>query len=156
MNRIPKKVKVQKYGVYAAKKSALHGIDIDAENIPDLVPILAVVAAYADGDTTIFGAERLRYKESDRIESVCSNLVRMGVEVEQRPDGMVIHGGKRLKGGELVGFNDHRILMAFSVAALFADGDTTITDAESINKSYPDFFDDYNNLGGKASVLNDR
>lgn len=143
-------------GVYTAKKSALHGIDIDAENIPDLVPILAVVAAYADGDTTIFGAERLRYKESDRIESVCSNLVRMGAEVEQRPDGMVIHGRKRLKGGELVGFNDHRILMAFSVAALFADGDTTITDAESINKSYPDFFDDYNNLGGKASVLNNR
>ncbi len=136
-----------------AEKSKLVGTDINAENIPDLVPVLAVLAAFAKGKTVIYGAERLRYKESNRIESVVTNLKLMGVDAEETADGIIINGGNRLTGNALKGFNDHRIVMAFSVAALFADGKTTIDDAMSINKSYPDFFEDYNMLGGRANVL---
>lgn len=136
------------------KKSALYGIDIDVTNIPDTVPALAVAAAFSEGVTTIYGGERLRLKESDRIESVVTNLKRMGVKVEEKSDGMIITGGGA-KGAELLGFNDHRIPMAFSIAALCADGETTITDAYSINKTYPTYFDDYNSLGGKAYVISD-
>lgn len=136
-----------------AEKSRLTGTDINAENIPDLVPIISVLAAFAEGKTVIYGAERLRYKESNRIESVVTNLKLMGVDAEETPDGIVINGGNKLVGNALRGFNDHRIVMAFSVAGLFAEGKTTIDDAMSINKSYPDFFEDYNMLGGRANVL---
>lgn len=136
-----------------AEKSELVGTDINAENIPDLVPVLAVLAAFAKGKTVIYGAERLRYKESNRIESVVTNLKLMGVDAEETADGIVINGASKLTGNALKGFNDHRIVMAFSVAALFADGETTIDDAMSINKSYPGFFEDYNMLGGRANVL---
>jgi 3-phosphoshikimate 1-carboxyvinyltransferase len=134
------------------KKSSLHGIDIDVTDIPDTVPSLAVVASFAKGTTTIYGGERLRLKESDRIESVVSNLKRLSVKVEEKSDGMVITGGG-VKGALLEGYNDHRIPMAFSVAGLCAEGETTITDAQSVNKTYPQFFDDYNSLGGKANVI---
>ena len=138
-----------------AEKSALCGIELDATDIPDMVPTIAVLAAFASGTTVIKGAERLRYKESDRIESVVNNLKKMGVDVTETPDGMIIKGGK-VSGADLDGYNDHRIVMAFSVAGLFADGVTTITDCESINKSYPEFFKDYNNIGGKADVISNR
>ncbi len=135
------------------RKSELKGTVVNASDIPDLVPIIAVLAAYAKGKTVISGAERLRYKESDRIESVVSNLRKMGADVEETADGMVIHGGKALFGAVLDGYNDHRIVMAFSIAALFAKGETVISDANSINKSYPSFFEDYNRLGGLADVI---
>lgn len=141
-------------GYIRCKKSNLKGIEIDVSDIPDTVPSLAVAAAFASGTTTIYGGERLRLKESDRIESVVTNLKRLGVNVEEKSDGMVITGG-RVRGAELLGFNDHRILMAFSIAALMAEGETVITDAQSINKTYPTFFDDYNSLGGKANVICD-
>lgn len=135
-----------------AKKSVLKGIEIDVTDIPDTVPALAVAAAFAKGTTVIKGGERLRLKESDRIESVVSNLKRLGVDVEEKPDGMIITGGGA-KGALLEGYNDHRIPMAFSIAALCAQGNTVITDANSINKTYPSFFKDYNSLGGKANVI---
>lgn len=135
------------------KKSNLKGININASNIPDTVPSLAVAASFAEGTTTISGAERLRYKESDRIESVVSNLKRFGVDVTEKQDGMIINGNKNIKGANLEGYNDHRILMSFSVMASGVEGTTTITDAESINKTYPNFYEDYNLLGGKANVI---
>lgn len=134
-------------------KSQLKGAVVDASDIPDLVPILAVAAALAEGKTVIKGAERLRYKESDRIESVVSNLKKMGADAEETADGMIINGKKRLCGAQLNGYNDHRIVMAFSIAALFAEGETVISDAQSINKSYPSFFEEYNRLGGQADVI---
>ncbi|MGN1202300.1 MAG: 3-phosphoshikimate 1-carboxyvinyltransferase, partial [Eubacterium sp.] len=134
-------------------KSSLKGTAVDATDIPDLVPIIAVLAAFSKGRTEIKGAQRLRYKESDRIQSVVQNLKLIGADVTETADGMVINGGKRLHGAELSGYNDHRIVMAFSVAALFLNGETVIDDADSINKSYPAFFDDYNRIGGKADVL---
>ncbi len=136
-----------------AEKSELFGTDINAENIPDLVPIIAVLASFAKGKTVIYGAERLRYKESNRIESVVTNLKAMGVDAEETPDGIIINGGNEPTGSDLKGYNDHRIVMAFSIAGLFAKGKTTIDDAMSINKSYPGFFEDYNMLGGRANVF---
>lgn len=131
----------------------LKGAEIDATDIPDLVPIIAVLSAFAKGKTVIKGAERLRYKESDRIESVVQNLKLIGAEVQETTDGMIINGGKKLNSAKLKGFNDHRIVMAFAVAGLYIDGTVEFDDAESINKSYPSFFEDYNRMGGKADVL---
>ncbi len=142
-----------KNGKVICSKGELIGCEIDAQDIPDLVPIIAVLAAFSKGTTVIKNAQRLRFKESDRIESVVHNLKLIGAEVEETEDGMIINGGCKLHHAKLKGFNDHRIVMAFSIAALFLDGETEIDDALSINKSYPQFFEDYNRLGGKANVI---
>lgn len=134
-------------------KSALKGTVVEATDIPDLVPIIAVLAVFSDGQTVIKGAERLRFKESDRIESVVENLKLIGADVTETKDGMIINGGVPLHSAQLKGYNDHRIVMAFSVAGLLLDGETVIDDAQSINKSYPSFFEDYNRIGGRADVL---
>ncbi len=131
----------------------LSGIDIDCSDIPDMVPSIAVTAAFAKGETVIRGVERLRFKESDRIEAIAANLKKMGVGVTVLHDKMIITPDK-VRGAELKGYNDHRIVMAFSVAASFAQGNTVIDEAESINKTYPSFFEDFNSLGGKANVIN--
>lgn len=131
----------------------LAGCEIDATDIPDLVPIMAVLGAFSSGTTVIKGAQRLRYKESDRIESVITNLKLIGADVTETQDGMIIKGGAKLHANHLLGFNDHRIVMAFSVAGLYLEGETVIDDAQSINKSYPSFFEDYNSIGGKADVI---
>ena len=146
-------IEINENGVHC-RKSSLHGTEIDVTDIPDTVPAIAVTAAFAEGKTVITGAERLRFKESDRIESVVSNLRKMGVEVEETRDGMIISGSD-VHGARLNGYNDHRIVMAFSIAALFAKGNTQITQADSVNKTYPAFFEDYNTLGGKANVIGD-
>ena len=140
-------------GKIVCNKGELIGCEVDAQNIPDLVPIIAVLAAFSKGTTVIKNAQRLRFKESDRIESVVYNLKRIGAEVDETDDGMIIKGGCKLHHAKLKGFNDHRIVMAFSIAALFLDGETEVDDALSINKSYPQFFEDYNRLGGKANVI---
>lgn len=136
------------------KKDKLHGISIDVSQIPDLVPILAVTAAFAEGETYIYNAERLRLKESDRLSAVADGLRNIGADVEERSDSLLIRGGKPLHGGVIDGCNDHRIVMAFSIASTAINDEITITNAQSINKSYPDFFDDFNLLGGNADVIN--
>ena len=135
-----------------AEKSELHGAEIDASDIPDMVPALSVVAANAKGKTVIRNIQRLRIKESDRVMSIISNLNRAGVKASATESEIIIEGSE-IKGAELEGFNDHRIVMAFSILALNAKGKTLISDAQSINKSYPAFFEDYNSLGGKADVI---
>ncbi len=134
-------------------KSELNATEIDAADIPDLVPVIAVLAAFSGGQTVIKGAKRLRFKESDRIESVVKNLRLIGADVTETADGMIINGGAELHPAKLKGYNDHRIVMAFSIAALFLNGETVIDDALSINKSYPSFFEDYNGIGGRADVI---
>lgn len=133
-------------------RGELHGVDINCDDIPDMVPAIAVTAAFADGRTVIRGAQRLRFKESDRIEAIVSNLKKMGVNVTETDDGMIIDPSS-VSGASVKGYNDHRIVMAFSVAGLFAAGKTRIDDAESVNKTYPSFFDDFKKLGGKANVF---
>ena len=123
--------------------SLLHGVEIDAANIPDLVPILAVAASVAKGETKIFGAARLRLKESDRIESVCATLSSLGADICPTTDGMIIHGKKSLSGGEVDSYNDHRIAMSAAVASLVCDSAVKITQFEAINKSYPTFAENF-------------
>lgn len=136
--------------VYA---DTLRSIDIDASQIPDLVPILAATAALAKGTTHITGAARLRIKESDRLQAIGDGLNRLGARVQVLEDGLLIDGVDSLSGGRVEGYNDHRIVMALAVAASRASGPVEITDAHSINKSYPAFFEDYNALGGDARVI---
>lgn len=124
--------------------------DIDAAQIPDLVPILAVTAALADGDSRIYNAQRLRIKESDRLKTTAALIQALGGQCEETQDGLLIHGVKRFTGGTVDGANDHRIVMAAAMAALAAEGEVTIRGAQAINKSYPSFFHEYNRLGGHA------
>lgn len=138
---------------FLADVSSLHGCRVDASQIPDAVPVIAAVAATADGETVICNAERLRLKESDRIESVASMLRSLGAEVETTADGLIIIGKPSLSGGETDSFGDHRIVMAAAVAAQKCKNPVTITNAQAVGKSYPAFFEDYNSLGGKAYVL---
>lgn len=140
-------------GVLTARPGALHGIAIDAGQIPDLVPILAVVAACAQGRTHIYNAARLRVKESDRLAAMRAGLCALGAHVTEEPDGLWIDGGFPLHGGRAAGCNDHRVVMALAVAALRADGPVEITDAQAVGKSWPSFFEEYQVLGGKADVI---
>jgi 3-phosphoshikimate 1-carboxyvinyltransferase len=113
---------------------------IDARQIPDLVPILTVIAATATGNTVISGAARLRLKESDRIATTVAMLRALGVCVEENDDGMTVEGAS-LTGGTVDGANDHRIVMSAAIAALAANGPVTVTDTEAVAKSYPRFFE---------------
>ncbi len=134
------------------KKSALTGTTIDALDTPDLVPVVALTSAFASGDATITGVERLKFKESDRLLSTSEMIKNLGGDCTYTSDCMTIIGQGFLKGGTVKAFNDHRIVMASAVGALCAENDTVIEDAHAVNKSYSDFFDDYNILGGKADV----
>lgn len=140
-------------GSFKADFSSLHGCRIDASDIPDAVPVIAAIAATADGETVIFNAERLRIKESDRIQTTVSMIRSLGGDINETDDGMVIIGKPYLSGGETESFNDHRIAMAAAVAALKCKSDVIIRNAEAVSKSYPAFFDDFNKLGGKARVM---
>lgn len=143
-------------GRIVCRKAPLHGIDIDAAQIPDLVPVLAVTAALADGVTHITGAARLRLKESDRLAAVADGIRRLGGRVEEGPDSLTITGVSRLAGGRAEGYNDHRIVMALSMAALGCEAPVTVTDAQSVAKSWPAFFEDYRTIGGTAHVIDHR
>lgn len=137
----------------------LHGITIDAAQIPDLVPILAATACFASGTTTIQNAARLRIKESDRLHTIAVGLSKLGAQIEELPDGLVIHGSLPAAGKEgkalpvLDGAGDHRIVMALSVAAAYGAREVEIAGAEAIRKSYPAFFTDFQTLGGNADVF---
>lgn len=132
-----------------AAPAALTAISIDAAQIPDLVPILAVVAAGAQGETHIYGAARLRIKESDRLKTVCAFLTALGGDIEETTDGLIIRGGKPLGGGTVDSAGDHRIAMSAAIASIIAEGTVTISGAEAVRKSYPDFWAHFEALGGK-------
>lgn len=132
---------------YIARHSRLHGIDIDATQIPDLVPILATLASAAEGRTVIFGASRLRLKESDRLQSVCATLSALGADIHETEDGLIINGKEALFGGTVSSYNDHRIAMSAAVAACACTHKVIIEGAEATSKSYPSFWDDMKRLG---------
>ena len=132
------------------RKASLTGIPIDAAQIPDLVPILAVVATYAQGETHIYNAGRLRIKESDRLAAIADGLRRIGADIAEEPDGLLIRGGAPLRGGFVQGYNDHRIVMSMAVAALGSIHAVTVTDADSVEKSWPTFFSDFQAIGGQT------
>ena len=134
------------------KKGESSPVKIDCSQIPDAVPALAAAAVFSNGKTEIYGAERLRIKESDRIKTTVAALKAMGVCVTENEDGLTVE--KSLpKSGIIDGANDHRIVMAFSILAAFSSGKTEISYAEAVKKSYPEFFKDYKKMGGKADVI---
>ena len=128
---------------------SLHGTDIGGDLIPTLIdelPILAVLAAFADGTTTIRDAGELRVKESDRLSILVESLTAMGADVTGTEDGMIIRGGRSLHGAVIDSHLDHRIAMSFAVGALAADGETDILHADCVRISYPDFYRDLEQL----------
>ena len=132
------------------RSSSLHATTIEGELIPTLIdelPVIAVLAAFAEGTTVIKDAAELKVKESDRIAVMTENLKRMGADVEPTDDGMIIHGGRPLHGATINPYLDHRIAMSFAVAALAADGETKIQDADCVKISYPGFYTDLEGLG---------
>lgn len=135
------------------RHSSLKAVTIEGEIIPTLIdelPMIAVMACFAEGTTVIRDAAELKVKESDRIEVMTHNLSRMGARITATDDGMIIEGGYPLHGAEIDSHLDHRIAMSFAVAALAADGETEIKDANCVKISYPKFYEDLFGLASAA------
>ena len=133
------------------RHSALHGIEIGGSIIPRLIdelPVIAVAAAFAEGETVIRDAQELKVKESNRISAMVAELTKAGVDIEETDDGMIIRGGRRPRGATFDTYQDHRIAMSLAVLALAAEGASRITAPEVVAISYPDFFDTLQQLGG--------
>ncbi|OFI06078.1 3-phosphoshikimate 1-carboxyvinyltransferase [Clostridium acetireducens DSM 10703] len=128
--------------------SKTKGITIDASDCPDIVPILSVLAALSEGTTEIINAERLRIKESDRLKAMCTELNKLGADVKETNQGLIINGKDKLKGGTVESWNDHRIAMALSIASIKCSEPVIIKNSHSVKKSYPEFFKDFSMLGG--------
>lgn len=126
----------------------LQGIDIDMNATPDALPALAVVGCFAKGTTRLLNVAQARLKECDRIKAVTTELTKMGAKITELEDGVIIEHSP-LKGTHVHGYDDHRMVMALTVAGLAASGETIVDTAESINITYPSFFDDFKNLGAK-------
>ena len=126
--------------------------EIDVSGIPDLLPPLAVMAAVRSGATRFVNAARLRMKESDRLETTAALLTALGISAQTGPDFLTVQGGA-ITGGSVDGANDHRIVLAAAIAATAGSGPVTIRGAEAVAKSYPDFWEVYQNLGGVVHVL---
>ena len=129
----------------------LRGIKIDANAIPDMVPTLAVIGTQAKGRTELYNVANARMKETDRLHSMTEGLSHMGAKVLEGKDSLVIQGGK-LYGAKVHGFNDHRTVMALSLAGMLASGETWIDTAEAINKTFPDFVKVMKGLGAKINM----
>lgn len=132
------------------RRGTLRGVTVDASPIPDLIPVLSVVASVAAGETRVENAYRLRLKESDRLQSTANLLRALGGRVEEKEDGMVITGVPVLHGGETQTQNDHRLAMSAAVAACAAMGEVTVDNDACVAKSYPRFWEDYGSLKGEG------
>jgi 3-phosphoshikimate 1-carboxyvinyltransferase len=128
------------------KSMQLKPFQFDATDCPDLFPPLVALAAYCKGQTVIQGVSRLAHKESNRGLTLQEEFAKMNVKIDLQDDLMIVHGGGEVKGAAVNSHHDHRIAMACAVAALQANGETTIEDAEAIDKSYPDFYKDIESL----------
>lgn len=152
---------LEKYGInynfsgdmLSVYPSEINPTDIYSAQIPDLVPILSVLAAKANGPSKIWGASRLKYKESNRLRAIFQYLKVFGADLEETDDGFIINGKSEFSKCALKGCNDHRIVMAMAIAATVAAGKVSISDAQAIHKSYPNFFEDFIKLGGIVNVI---
>ncbi|GAA0771601.1 3-phosphoshikimate 1-carboxyvinyltransferase [Clostridium subterminale] len=136
--------------------SRTKGIEIDASNCPDLVPILTVLASLSEGETRIINAKRLRIKECDRLHAITTELSKLGANIIELEDSLIISGVSELKGGEVNSHNDHRIVMALAIAATRATEEVIINNPSAVEKSYPNFFKDYLKLGGECDEFHYR
>ena len=134
----------------------LTALEADGGDIPDVIPVLSVAAARAQGTSRFYNVSRLRIKECDRLSAMADCLARLGVQTQEKEDELIVTGGKLAGGCEVSGYNDHRIVMSMVVAALCCEEPVIIRGAEAIAKSYPDFFEEFRRLGGRADVISDR
>jgi 3-phosphoshikimate 1-carboxyvinyltransferase len=139
-----------KDGMISIPARSTRGTVIDAGQCPDLVPVLAVLGAVSEGTTRIINAGRLRIKESDRLKAIASELNKIGARVQETQDGLWIEGVRNLQGGTVDSWNDHRIAMALAVAAVKCHKPLIINGYDAVKKSYPHFWQDYAQLGGKC------
>lgn len=135
-----------------SRPDKLCGFEMSAKDIPDLVPIIAAVASVAEGRTVITDCARLRIKESDRLATVAKELSNLGAQIQIKRDALIIDGVPQLIGGTVDSHNDHRIAMMAAIAASRCENDVYIKGAEAVNKSYPLFFDHYQELGGMVEL----
>lgn len=138
-----------------ARSSQLRGIEVDMNALPDQVPTVAVAACFAEGPTTIRNALTARWKECDRIAAVCTELRKMGAKVTEHQDGLTVHqdGSWRLRGATLNGYYDHRMVLAFSVAGLGAEGETKISDAHMVAKSFDAYVEAMRQAGADFELV---
>lgn len=130
------------------KKSEMTATIIDGSQCPDIIPVLTVLAAVTPGETRVINAKRLRIKECDRLKAIATELNKLGADITELEDGLIIKGKDHLIGGRVEGWNDHRIVMSMAVASLVCKEDVIIEGCHAINKSYPHFFEHFNSLGG--------
>ena len=136
------------------KPSKTKGTVIDVSQCPDIAPILTVLGALSEGETQIINGERLRIKESDRITSIKTELNKLGAKVEEKGDSLVIQGVDGFKGGVTVSaWNDHRIAMSLAIASTRCEKEIVIEEAESVKKSYPHFWEEFEKMGGEISTF---
>lgn len=147
IRRMGGNIKVEGHKI-TATPSKLKGIIIDVSDCPDLVPILAVLAALSEGTTEIINAGRLRIKESDRLSAITTVLNELGADISEKEDALIIKGKDTLKGGTIESFNDHRIAMAAAIASIRCKEQVIINGSNCVKKSYPDFWKDFSMLGG--------
>lgn len=143
--------------VITAKTSRLKGLEVDMNALPDQVPTLAIAACFAQGETTIKNVLTARWKECDRIAAVCRELKKMGAKITEKEDGLIIHqdGSWRLTGAGIDGYYDHRMVMAFSVAGLAAEGETKISDAQMVEKSFGTYIGEMKQAGADFEVVDE-
>lgn len=143
----------ERTGSFAVRRGKLRGLTIDAKPIPDLIPVLSVVASLADGETRIVNASRLRLKESDRLRSTRELLSALGADIRELDEGLVINGKAALSGGSVDSCGDHRIAMAAAVAACGCEAPVRLSGSLAVGKSYPRFWDDLGALGQEDQSL---
>lgn len=138
-----------------ARTSKLHGMEIDMNKLPDQVPTIAVAACFARGETVIKNALTARWKECDRIAAVCTELKKMGAKITEKEDGLIIHqdGTWKLKEANINGYYDHRMVMAFAVAGLAVDGETIISDAQMVEKSFDSYISEMTKAGASYELI---
>lgn len=154
LERMGAQMKTTPEGIWV-KAATLKGIDIDMNNTPDALPAMAVTACFAEGTTRLLNVPQARLKECDRIAAATTELKKMGAQVEELADGMIIHHS-RLKGTEVHGYDDHRMVMALAIAGLAAEGETVVDTAESASVTYPTFVEDMRTLGACFEITEKR
>jgi len=133
--------------------SSLIGQEFDLNSTPDALPVMAVAGAFASGQTSLLNCPQARIKETDRIKCMTIELKKLGCQIEELEDGMIIHGGASLIGTELHGYSDHRIVMALTIAGMLIDGETIIDTAEAAAVTYPSFIEDFKKLGADITII---
>lgn len=148
LKRMGARIEERENCLYVRGGSSLKGMKIDANDIIDAVPILAVLGCYAEGTTELVNASIARKKECDRLHAISTELTKMGAKIEEKEDSLIIHPS-RLKGATLHTYYDHRMVMALTVAALQAEGESIVEGVDAVKKTYPSFLEDFQRLGVK-------